>query len=146
MTQYSVGKEVLSYCGKCKLTLAHIIASMKGPNEVDKVICKTCKGTHTFKDPSQTTKAKPTISRIARTKGKSGSSRKSSEPHSVVWERSVGASGANAQDYSIKTQFKAGDLINHPTFGQGIVERSIDANKIQVMFRDDSKVLLHNKK
>lgn len=144
MTQYSVGKEVLSYCGKCKLTLAHIIASMKGPNEVDKVICKTCKGTHVFKDPGAK-KVKPTIERIARTQSKSGSSRKVSEPHSVVWERAIGASQANAQDYSIRTQFKTGDVINHPTFGQGVVERSIDGNKIQVIFRDDSKVLLHNK-
>ncbi len=145
MTQFSVGKEVLSYCGKCKLTLAHIIASMKGPNEVDKVICKTCKGTHVFKDPSAK-KAKPTITRIARTQGKPGSSRKSSEPHSVIWEKTIGASKASAQDYSIKAQFKIGDVINHPTFGQGVVEKSIDGNKIQVMFRDDSKVLLHNKK
>ena len=145
MTQFSVGKEVLSFCGKCKLTLAHIIASMKGPNEVDKVICKTCKGTHTFKDPSAK-KTKPTIERVARSQGKSSSSRKVSEPHSVIWERAIQSSKENAQDYSIRVQFKTGDLINHPTFGQGIVERSIDSNKIEVIFRDDSKVLQHNKK
>lgn len=145
MTQFSVGKEVLSYCGKCKLTLAHLIASMKGPSEIDKVVCKTCKSTHAFKDPSAK-KAKAPVSRITRTQGRSSSSKKSSEPHSVVWERAIQTTSSSVQEYSIRVQFKTGDLINHPTFGQGIVERSIDANKIQVLFRDDSKVLLHNKK
>lgn len=144
MNELSVGKEILAHCNKCKLTLAHMVVAMKGPTEIDKVMCKTCKATHTFKDPSAK-KAKPAVSKIVRS-AKGSSSRKVSEPNSVIWERMINKATAAAVDYSIRTEFKSGDVINHPTFGQGIVERSIDSNKIEVLFRDDSKVLLHNKK
>ena len=52
MSQLGVGKEVLSYCNKCKLTLAHIIVTMKSENTIGKVQCKTCGGSHAYKDPS----------------------------------------------------------------------------------------------
>ncbi len=124
-----------------------MVVAMKGPTEIDKVMCKTCKATHTFKDPSAK-KAKPAVSKIVRSakSSRGSSSRKISEPNSVVWERMINKATVSAVDYSIRTEFKSGDVINHPTFGQGIVERSIDSNKIEVLFRDDSKVLLHNKK
>ena len=56
MSKFTVGKEVLSYSGKCKLNLAHTIVSMKDLNTIAKVECRTCKATHAFKDPA--TKAK----------------------------------------------------------------------------------------
>ncbi len=144
MTAYSVGKEVLSYCNKCKLTLAHLIASMKSEAEIDKVVCKTCKSTHAFKDPS-VKKPKASVAKIVKTQGRSGS-KKASEPVSVLWEKALTAAKVQPQEYSIKVLFKSGDVINHPTFGQGVVERSIDNNKIEVLFKEDYKVLLHNKK
>ncbi|MFW5887898.1 MAG: hypothetical protein ACOCUH_03765, partial [Bacteriovoracia bacterium] len=48
----NAGKDVLSYCNKCKLALAHIIISMKDDKNIHKVQCKTCNSTHAYKDPS----------------------------------------------------------------------------------------------
>ena len=56
MTSFSAGKEVLSYCGKCKLPLGHIIVSMKDTATIGKVTCNTCKATHMYKDPATKTK------------------------------------------------------------------------------------------
>jgi hypothetical protein len=52
---------------------------------------------------------------------------------------------ASLKDYSIRGSFTSGDIIDHPTFGQGIVERLIDNNKIEVLFKDDFRTLIHNK-
>ncbi len=132
-----VGKEVLSYCNKCKLTLAHIIASMKDAKTIGKVECRTCKSTHTYKDPSKV-KAKGT-SKLVQPKAKSDDS------VSDLWMAAINSSKAKSKDYSIKTKYDLKDIINHPKFGPGVVDRIIDTDKIQVIFRHDIKTLVHNK-
>ena len=57
----------------------------------------------------------------------------------------INKSSAKSQAYSPRTQFSVGDIIDHVKFGPGIVERTIDNNKIEVIFRHDIKVLIHNK-
>ena len=49
-----------------------------------------------------------------------------------------------AQAYSIKKTFQVDQLIEHPTFGQGLVKRVIDLNKIEVNFAEENKILMIN--
>ena len=63
MVKLSAGNEVLAYCGKCKLKLAHTIVVMKTDEIPDKVTCNTCKSTHAFKE-------KATRKRITSSKGR----------------------------------------------------------------------------
>lgn len=137
MSELSVGKEVLSYCGRCKLTLAHLIVSMKDTATLGKVECKTCNATHAYKDPSKV-KAKKAVT---------GARRKTKKEASIadIWLEAVNNSSAKSQAYSIKTKFNIGDIVDHPKFGPGVIERLIDADKIQVIFRHDIKTLIHNK-
>ena len=58
MTEYSVGKEILSHCGKCKLALYHLIVVMKDSGKPGRVECGTCKNTHAYKDPEAAAKKK----------------------------------------------------------------------------------------
>jgi len=141
MTALAVGKEVLSQCNKCKLTLAHIIVTMKTKNP-DKVMCKTCKGTHAFKDPSAA-KAKTSVDKIV--KKSKGHSRKVTESVGELWTKAMSKATNSPQAYSMKASFQAGDVISHPTFGNGIVEKLIDNNKIEILFQDDYKTLMHKK-
>ena len=142
MAELSVGKEILSQCNKCKLILAHIIVTMKDAKNADKVQCKTCKATHTFKDPSAK-KTKISVDKVIKSaKARSG---KTTESVSELWNKAVNKSTSSAKDYSIKGSFIAGDLITHPTFGQGVVEKLIDSNKIEVIFQDDYRTLMHKK-
>ncbi len=145
MAELSVGKEVLSHCSKCKLTLAHIIVTMKDTKTPDKVQCKTCKATHSYKDPSAA-KAKTSVNKVIKSaKSSSSKSRKPTESVAELWNKAINKSTTHARAYSIKDSFVMGDIIDHPTFGQGVVERLIDNNKIEVIFQDDYRTLMHKK-
>jgi hypothetical protein len=141
MTAVSVGKEILSQCNKCKLILAHIIVTMKA-NNPEKVMCKTCKGTHAYKDPSAK-KTKPSVDRIVK-KAKSGG-RKITETVAEMWDKAMNKATNSPLEYSMKASFQIGDVITHPTFGNGIVEKLIDNNKIEILFQDDYRTLMHKK-
>jgi hypothetical protein len=141
MAELSVGKEVLSQCNKCKLILAHIIVTMKDATTPDKVMCKTCKGTHSFKDPGAT-KRKTSVDRVIKS-AKSG--KKQTESVAELWNKAINKSTAHSKAYSTKEAFALGDVIDHPTFGQGVVERLIDNNKIEVIFQDEYRTLMHKK-
>ena len=132
--EIGVGKDVLSYCSKCKLTLSHVIAAMKDPTTIGKVICNTCKATHSYKDPNKASKKK-VVSHQKKTKSKA---------NEKSWEEALKSSSSDLLDYSPKTKFSKGDLINHPKFGKGVIEKLIDRNKIEVLFRDETKTLMHN--
>lgn len=139
MSELSVGKEVLSYCNKCKLALAHVIVVMKTKSTIGKVECKTCGGTHAYKDPSKVKAKKATTSRIKNTRSSSKQS------ISDIWMEALNNATEKSQPYSIRTQFAKGDIIDHSKFGPGIVDRIIDQDKIEVIFRHDIKTLIHNK-
>lgn len=137
---FGVGKDVISYCSKCKLSLSHIIVSMKDSVTIAKVKCNTCKTIHVYKDPAKATKK--TRRDSGRTKSKS---RSKSIPVAEIWMEAINNSEAKSQKYSISTKYKVKDIIDHPKFGPGVVDELIDENKINVIFRHEVKTLMHNK-
>lgn len=142
MSAIGVGKEVLSNCSKCKLILAHIIVTMKSADVPDKVQCKTCKSTQSFKDPGAKKKKTSTDRVIKSARSARG---KSTETVGELWTKALNRSTNGSRAYTIKGSFQMGDLIDHPTFGQGVVEKLIDDNKIEVLFQDDIRTLMHKK-
>lgn len=129
-----VGVDTLSYCGKCKMELAHVIVSMMGTKPA-KVICKTCKSQHNYKGGAPVSRSR-------------SSTPKTRVPKTTVraaeyWEQKMAASKAQPRNYSVKETFKAGDVINHAQFGAGIVEEVRMGGKILVLFRVGDKVLVH---
>ena len=133
MSEFSAGKEVLSYCGKCKLSLAHIIVVMKDVGTIGKVTCKTCNGTHVYKDPAL--KAK---------KVKSVTAKKSKKAVNVndLWASEIAKSNGSSKKFTIRDLFEIGDLIDHKTFGPGVVQAFVDG-KIEVLFQHEIKLLVH---
>lgn len=142
MSAIGVGKEILSHCSKCKLILAHIIVTMKSATEPDKVMCKTCKSTQSFKDPAAK-KKKTSVAKVIKTARSGG--RKTTETVGELWTKALTKATADNKEYSIRGSFQTGDVIDHPTFGQGVVEKLIDDNKIEVLFQDDYRTLMHKK-
>ena len=140
MSEILVGKEVLSYCGKCKLVLAHIVVSMKNETTIGKVKCNTCEATHAYKDPSKV-KSKKTKKKTTKKSGRSDSTSVAD-----VWMKAINNATAKSKPYSMNEKFSVDDIIDHQKLGPGVVERSIDNNKIQVIFRHDIKILIHNQK
>jgi len=132
MVKLSAGNEVLSYCGKCKLKLAHTIEVMKTDEIPDKVKCNTCKSTHGFKE-NATRRRKTSTS----TRGKKATA-------FDIWEEKVKNSTEPSVKYSPKARFEIGQIVDHPKYGSGVVERKIDNNKVEVLFEKTLKTLMHN--
>jgi len=132
-----VGKEVLSHCGRCKLSLAHIVVSLKDAITADKVQCKTCGAMHKYRDPAK-------VGKVA-TKKKTTRKKKSSkdQPISDLWMSEMASASSKPKKYNIKEEFAVGDIIDHGQFGAGIVKEIADTNKIEVVFQNDVKILVH---
>ena len=132
-----VGGDVLSFCGKCKRELAHVIMAMVGGKPA-RVICKTCQSPHNYRTggTSVTSKKSSTSStpRATRTYVK----------NSEYWEQKIAEKKQVPQrPYKIQEQFKLGDVIQHSKFGVGIVEEVKNNGKIVVLFRDEERTLIH---
>lgn len=139
--QVDVGKNILSYCGKCKLTLSHTVVSMKDTRTLGKVKCNTCQSIHMYKDPSMSiTKAKVGTKKTA-SKAQIASK---SQPISEIWMEALNSSSKKSQAYSPKIKYIEGDIIDHVKFGPGIVQKIVDGTKIEVVFRHEIKTLIHD--
>ena len=127
-----VGGDILSFCTKCRMELAHVIVSMLD-GKPSKVECKTCRGTHRYKLGGTTGP------RTTRT-----SAPKSVVRASELWEQKMAQkTKADVSPYKANQRFNAGDVIQHPNFGVGIVEAVRSPTKIAVFFRDGEKLLVH---
>jgi hypothetical protein len=141
-----VGGEIDAACGKCELNLAHTIIAMVGPKVV-KVKCNTCGGEHTYRGTQPLMKVQ---SFAAPKKSSSGSSstgvKKEKAPVVVVsWEEQFkGKDLSKAKKYSPRETFVVDDVVDHPTFGLGLV-RAVRDGKVEVAFKQEDKILVHGK-
>jgi hypothetical protein len=137
-----VGGDVLSYCTRCKMELAHVIVSMIDTRPA-KVLCKTCRTQHNYRKNEGAPSARSTpAARLGMTKSPR-------QPVAVVrtaelWEKKIAENkSGKTRPYSPKEIFIKGDVIQHPKFGMGIVEETRRHGKMLVFFRDGEKVLVH---
>ena len=93
--QLGPGKDVLSYCGKCKLALNHVIIDMKSPTVIGKCQCLTCKAKHLYRDPDKPVKKRASTKKAA------------TVPVEQVWAEAVNGANGPAKSYSIKDTFEA---------------------------------------
>jgi len=128
--EIGVGKEVLSYCGKCKLPSAHVILDMKDETKIGKCQCKTCKAKHNYRDPDAPVKKRATTTR------------KPTISIEEIWKSAVAKTDGKAKPYTMDKRFEEGDLIDHSTFGKGVVMKLVLDNKIEVQFEESSKLLI----
>jgi hypothetical protein len=141
-----VGSDVESYCSKCKLMILHTVEAMVG-SEPKRVQCNSCHSQHAYKAhlPGEAP---------ARPRSSTGSVRASAGPkragagggriRASDYERMMeGRNGADARRYSPKAIYKVGEVITHPTFGTGVATNLKDATKIEVLFQDGLRVLVH---
>ena len=122
--------QILSFCGKCKEPTMHEILDMVDEEIVGKCLCSICQAKHNYRDP--VTKKTPK-------KGKP----KGPAPEKV-WKQALDQAGGQAKNYSMKAQFEPGQLIEHKTFGKGVIEEVINEKKIRVVFEAGTKILVHN--
>lgn len=151
---YTAGDDVVAHCGKCKLDLNHIVhAAVDGrPARVE---CRTCGAVHKYRAPAgeKTTRSRssssskaPTRSRAASAGGAtSGRKRGGPDPAEVYAELMAGRDVSNPRTYRMTDTFEDGELVQHNTFGLGLVTGQKGANKVEVTFQTGAIVLVHGK-
>lgn len=134
-SKIEIGKDVRAICTKCKAETVHVITKIVA-GQIKKVFCKACNSTHMYKTPETIKKAaakKPTRT------GSTGIRR------SRNWSTLISAvSEEQIVDYSIREDYTKVEAIRHKDFGVGVVIKVFDDNKIEVVFEQESKVLVHN--
>lgn len=61
------------------------------------------------------------------------------------WAESMRKSKGSCLLYGTDKDFKPGDKISHPTFGNGLVDRFSNPGKIWVIFEGGEKLLIHGR-
>lgn len=126
----TAGKNIESYCTKCKLNLDHTIMAMAGET-IAKVRCKTCGSAHKFKSPAELTK-------VRKPRAKRGASAEATAE--IIWEAGLAAAKGKERDYSTALKYRVGDVVNHSMFGKGIVLK-LYANKCDMLFKDRERLM-----
>lgn len=140
----TTGGDTDAYCGKCRLTLAHVVIATDAGRPV-RVQCKTCNAEHAMRagTPARAsaTEAKP--KRASKTaKPKQGAAERRAE---AAFEAArAGKDLSRATRYTPRQEFSAGEVLDHATFGLGVVEKCLADNKVQVIFQTGGeRVLVH---
>lgn len=137
----AVGEEIICYCSSCELDLRHVIVAHKSGNSgpIAKVRCNTCSKIHAHRGRPGETAAK---------RGEGPVREKARViPLEVEWREQLRSNEDKPSLAYVPTkEFKIGDVIEHPTFGCGVVRAMKDGNKFEVLFQRDIKTLIHKLK
>lgn len=141
MTAIRTGGEIDAFCSRCDLNLAHTIIAMVGPKVV-KVKCNTCGNDHQYRGEQPLVKAQSFAN--PKKRASSGAAPRATKAV-VAWEdKFKGKDLGRARTYSIRDTYAVDDVIDHPTFGLGLVV-AVRQDKVDVSFKQEEKVLVHGK-
>ncbi|MDO3379516.1 hypothetical protein [Geoalkalibacter halelectricus] len=128
-TKLTPGDSIEARCTKCRKNTAHVILTL-GEKEPLTVECGSCARQHKYRPPSSP--KKPVARRNTNSK----------DAERKEWETlRPSMNGANAHEYSMTGTYKVKNLINHPIFGLGLVQRVVGAQKVEVLFEDGKKMM-----
>lgn len=125
-----IGQNIDSYCGKCKQSSEHTIMALENA-VASKVRCKTCGGTHKFRSPADAPKAR---------KPRKRSGAEEAATAEIVWADGLAKAKGAGCDYSMAAQYRVGQIVNHRTFGKGIVLK-LYVNKCGMLFKDGERLM-----
>ena len=134
-----VGADVEALCSKCG-DVWHVVVAKVG-ERIAKVQCKQCGGYHRYKSPhgAPADKKLPSTNRAAREPRASRSPVERFEKPAVAADLSK-----PSRPYRASERFEVGDRVDHPSFGQGVIELS-EPGKITVFFATGRRVLVQSK-
>jgi hypothetical protein len=142
----SVGENIGAYCLKCKLVLSHLIL-FKVDDVVNRVKCKTCGAEHKYRGTMPAVKKSAAIRAPGAFRAKKTVSAKATVNDAPLqWGLKISnmAPATPLKSYSIKETYKVNDVINHPLFGVGFVEKTASDKSIFMLFNDSVKLMAMN--
>lgn len=126
----SAGKNIESYCTKCKVNLDHTIMVMDGET-IGKVRCKNCGSSHKYRNSL-------VVQKVRKPRAKKGAGEEATAK--IVWEAGLAEAKGKERDYSMAEKYRVGDIVNHQTFGRGIVMK-LYVNKCDMLFKDRERLM-----
>jgi hypothetical protein len=98
---------------------------------IGKVRCQDCGSMHKFSDPLVAQKARKP--RVIKGDGEAATAE-------TVWAAGLAEAKGKEHDYSMDSKYRIGDIVNHQTFGKGIVMK-LYANKCDMLFKDKQRLM-----
>lgn len=153
--QVAVGKDVEAACRKCG-EVWHVIVAVEG-GKITKVQCKECMAYHRYRAPEGEervdTEAKPKKAVAARKTaaprkpGAASTSAKSSSKKAAAHDEPLVEPDLSRpiRLYKMTDSYEPGDRVEHPKFGQGVVELLSGPGKMTVFFEDGRRTLAHHR-
>ncbi len=132
----AVAKSFFTFCKKCDADRYHKVITHTSSTSA-KIECEVCHSKKTYTLP------KAGVARKASTGVKKTTTRKNShadEYNQLIMNRAT----ETGLPFSIRTKYELDQKINHPKFGEGFV-KTVLSDRIDVMFQDELKTLIHNK-
>lgn len=150
----ALGKNVDSWCTRCKLMLAHTVEAISD-GVPTRVHCNTCGAQHAYRPGPPGEKGAGT-EKAAGTKkaAKSSASPRRAAPRKSAKEPPGPADYARLLDrcdrstsrrYEVSARFAPSQVLEHPVFGTGIVLAERVPDKIDVLFADGMRTLIHRR-
>lgn len=137
-----VAKSIFVFCKKCDADRYHTVLAHKTASSAS-VQCEVCKAKSTWKVPKLgVTKEKKLAGAAAKRKEASANARKSA--HANEYSSLSESASGDALSYNMRTKFTVNTKLNHPKFGIGVVKAAM-ADKIEVIFSDEVRMLVHNR-
>ncbi len=134
----AVGADVEALCSKCG-DVWHVVVAKVG-EQIVKVHCKECGKEHRYKSPHGAPKEKrqPTI----QSRNAEREARVVAKPPVERFEKPAVTADLTkpVRTYRASEKFEVGERVDHPSFGQGVVEAT-EAGKVTVFFATGRRVL-----
>lgn len=133
----------------------HVVVAVEGSLPA-KVECRSCHRQHKFRAAAPGTKTASSKPRSPKTEGGASKPRRSGAGADGAAGVSVatvnpldallaGRNTSGARSYSPGDSYVVGELLAHPSFGLGAVTATPSPGKISVLFRDTTRLLLHQR-
>jgi hypothetical protein len=127
----------------------HVVVAMVGRDPA-RVECLSCHKQHNYKAAPPGTRAPKKAAEngaaapARKSRAKSAADKGEPAEHPLDALLSV-RSAAEARVYTPSDRYVVGDLLSHPSFGLGAVSGLPAPGKIEVIFRDSCKLLMHER-
>jgi hypothetical protein len=136
----SAGDVIEAHCTRCRTLMNHTIVAMVGVRVV-RVQCNTCNGVHNYKEAKP---AKVPAERSTSPKQAAAPRASRKDPGAADRQEWIALSPnmqrERAKPYTMTGSYKVKDLVEHPLFGLGVVQRVV-ANKVEILFEQGRKLL-----
>lgn len=156
---YAPGQRIEARCTRCKDTTGHVIVALID-GVVAKVECCACKSVHKYYPPENKNNNTPTKAirvkagqeRVAvaqkmtekTTKEKQEKATKASLKQEQIekeWGKALALAPGNPIMYNMDIVLKEGQVIEHKSFGKGVVQTCTPPDKAEILFKDGIKAL-----